>query len=98
MLPRHYNFETLTTNLPSFNVDVVRYTPERSNETLVAELVLNLSAETPPDIRILELLMIIELNSKGVVTLGPDVAVTEAVVAPGGPPAVTLALTNQLTE
>jgi len=57
ILPRRYNFATLTTNLPLVSV-VAEHVPVRVNDTFVVAFVLNLSAATPPDIFVSVVLMI----------------------------------------
>jgi hypothetical protein len=56
--PRHYNFETLTIKDALLNVVVLVVVPARVNVTLVSVLVLNLSAEAPPDMTLIVLLII----------------------------------------
>jgi hypothetical protein len=59
--PRHYNFARLSIKTPLLNVVAV-HAPERvkvTDTSPLTPLVLNLSAETPPDIIVAVLLMII---------------------------------------
>ena len=70
ILPRHYNFATLTINLPLANVVAPVAVPVSVNDTLVFELVVNLSDDTPPDTIEVVVLRIIGaplLNNNGVV-------------------------------
>ena len=70
ILPRHYNFATLTINLPLANVVAPVAVPVSVNDTLVFELVVNLSDDTPPDTIKVVVLRIIGaplLNNNGVV-------------------------------
>ena len=71
ILPRHYNFDTLTTNLPLASVVAPVAVPVRVNVTLVVPFVVNRSAATPPDTTELVVLMITAdpalLNSNGIV-------------------------------
>ena len=54
----HYNFVRLSIKIPPLNVVAV-HAPVRVNVTLVVPFVLNLSAETPPDMIVAVLSMII---------------------------------------
>ena len=62
ILPHHYNFDMLTIKDALLNVIALAAVPARVNVIVVAELVLNLSAEAPPDM-ILAVLLIITADS-----------------------------------
>lgn len=83
--------------MPALN-ELEAHAPVNVNVTLVAVLVVNRSADTPPEIFVVVLLMITSpaaLNNNWVVTTGDDVAVTYAETGDGFAEAV--AFINQLT-